>query len=156
MALAVGDRAPNFSLFDQNNVKHSLHEYTDNWLVLYFYPKDDTPGCTVEACGFRDEFAELKKVASVLGISADDTLSHSTFAKKYSLPFPLLADTNKEMIKAYDVWKPKKMFGKEFWGIQRKTVLVDPDGTIAHIFNSVKPDGHAAQVIKKITALKNA
>lgn len=154
MTLTVGNPAPDFSLYDQNDVRHSLSKYASRWLVIYFYPKDDTPGCTTEACGFRDEYAELKEIASLVGVSADDTASHREFAKKYSLPFPLLADPNKEMIKAYDAWKPKKMFGKEFWGIQRKTVIINPEGRIAHIFNSVKPDNHAAQVIKKITALK--
>lgn len=154
MSLQTGNSAPDFSLSDQDGKVHTLADYQGHWLVIYFYPKDDTPGCTTEACSFRDEFTALKKVAALVGVSVDDAVSHAQFAKKYSLPFPLLADIEKIMVKKYDAWKPKKMFGKEFLGVQRKTVIVDPSGKVAHVWNSVKPEGHATAVLKKVASLQ--
>ena len=150
----VGTPAPAFSLPDQTGKVHTLGDYLGKWIVLYFYPKDDTPGCTKEACGFRDmhkEFAVHNAV--ILGISADNEESHHAFAAKYTLPFTLLADTQKEVIKDYGVWVEKNMYGKKSMGIQRTTFLIHPDGTIVKIYKTVKVEEHSAIVLKDIESL---
>jgi len=144
----IGDKAPDFSLADQNGATHSLKQYTGKWVVLYFYPKDDTPGCTKEACSFRDNLgAVTKKGAVILGVSSDSTASHRKFADKYSLPFPLLSDPDKAVINAYGVWKEKSMYGKKTMGVERSTFLIGPDGKIAHEWRKVKVDGHTEEVL---------
>lgn len=140
-----------FSLPDQNGKIHKLSDYKGKWVVLYFYPKDDTPGCTKEACGFRDGTDELKKLgAAVLGVSADSITSHKKFADKHHLNFPLLSDENKEVIKKYGAWGKKKFLGKEFEGILRITYLINPQGEIVKKFEKVKPDIHAKEIIEEI------
>jgi peroxiredoxin Q/BCP len=150
----VGSKAPDFNLKDQEGKTHRLSDYRGRWVVLYFYPKDDTPGCTKEACQFRDQHADFSKInAAVLGVSPDDEASHAKFAKKFSLPFPLLADTDKTLCQAYDVWKEKNMYGIKRMGVVRTTVLIDPRGNIAHRWNNVKVDGHDQAILARIAEL---
>jgi len=142
-----GKKAPNFTLVDQEEKSHSLKDYLGKKVVLYFYPKDNTPGCTKEACNFRDEYSEFKKKNIViLGVSADSVKSHKNFSSKYELPFPLLSDENKEMIEAYGVWKEKSMYGKKYMGIERTTVVIDESGVVKKIFSKVKVEGHNEEV----------
>ena len=134
---------------------HSLNEYRGKWVLIYFYPKDDTPGCTVEACGFRDRMKELqKRNIALLGVSKDSVESHQKFVKKYSLPFPLLVDPEKTMIEEYGAWGEKKFLGKTFMGIFRMSYLIDPEGKIAKVYEKVKSEGHAEEVLKDIEALQ--
>ncbi len=145
--LQAGDVAPAFGLANQDGQMVNLKDFAGKRVVLYFYPKDDTPGCTKEACGFRDalpSFADLEAV--VLGISKDSVASHKKFAEKYQLPFALLSDEDLEVCKAYGVYQLKKNFGKESWGIVRSTFLIDRDGTVAKAWRNVKVDGHVDQV----------
>lgn len=136
---------------------HKLSDYQGRWLVLYFYPKDDTPGCTKEACSFRDEQATLKKLgAVVLGVSADDTKSHAKFAEKFNLNFPLLADPSAEMIKSYGAWGKKNLYGKEYEGVLRQTFIVDPKGNVARVWEKVKPEDHALDVAEALRELQKA
>ncbi|MGE5541160.1 MAG: thioredoxin-dependent thiol peroxidase [Bacillota bacterium] len=144
----VGTAAPDFTLLDQDGKEHRLSAYRGKWVLIYFYPKDDTPGCTKEACAIRDadpDFSTLDAV--VLGISADSVKSHKKFAEKYELTFPLLADEDKTVINAYGVWGLKKFMGREYEGILRTSFLVDPNGKIAYVYEKVKPEQHAAEVI---------
>lgn len=150
----AGQPAPAFSLNDQDGKTHTLADYKGKWVTIYFYPKDDTPGCTTEACQFRDEFGVLKKKnVVVLGVSPDDEKSHGKFAKKFSLPFPLLADTEKKMCEAYGVWGEKSMYGKKYMGVLRTTYLIDAKGKVAFRWDKVKADGHAAEVLAKLGEL---
>ena len=136
---------------DQNGKIHNLSDYKGSWVVLYFYPKDDTPGCTKEACNFRDSLHELqKKGAVVLGISKDSVTSHKKFAEKYNLNFPLLSDENYGVIKLYKAWGVKKFMGREFEGIIRTTYLIDPDGEIKKVYKNVNPTIHAGEIIKDL------
>lgn len=152
--LKVGDSAPDFVLKDENGHKHSLSAYQGQPVVLYFYPKDDTPGCTTEACNFRDDYSAYKDVdVAILGVSIDDEDSHKDFKEKFNLPFNLLADVDKEVVNLYDVWGKKKMYGREYDGIFRTTFLIDPDGNIAKIFENVKPSIHSEEVLNAIEAL---
>lgn len=150
--------APDFSLQDQDGTQHSLNDYKGRWVVLYFYPKDDTPGCTTEACSFRDEREAIAEYgnAVVVGISADSVASHKKFANKYGLSFTLLSDPTHKAIKAYKAWQPKKMFGREFLGIVRKTVIIDPSCLIAKEYPTVDPKAHAAEIIKDLQALQSS
>ena len=149
--LEEGKEAPPFKLFDQDGKLHSLKDYFGEKVVLYFYPKDNTPGCTKEACSFRDEFAVFKKSnVVILGISADAVKSHKNFSEKFSLPFPLLSDESKEMIENYGVWKEKSMYGKKYMGIERTTVIVDESGKIKKIFPKVKIEGHTEEVLEAL------
>ena len=150
-------QAPNFSLQDQNGEQHTLTSYAGRWVVLYFYPKDDTPGCTTEACSFRDEREAIAEYgnAVVIGISADSVVSHKKFAAKHKLTFTLLSDPSHRAIKAYDAWQPKKMFGREFLGIVRKTVIINPNGLIAKEYPSVDPKTHAAEIIRDLQTLQS-
>lgn len=146
-----GKKAPPFKLFDQDGKAHSLKDYLGKKIVLYFYPKDNTPGCTKEACNFRDEFAVFKKSnAVILGVSADAVKSHKNFSEKFSLPFPLLSDESKEMIENYGVWKEKSMYGKKYMGIERTTVIIDESGKIKKIFPKVKVEGHTEEVLEAL------
>lgn len=146
-----GKLSPSFSLADQDGKTHSLKDYLGKKVVLYFYPKDNTPGCTTEACSFRDEFSDFKKVnAIILGVSADAVKSHKKFSEKFSLPFPLLSDESKKMIEAYGVWKEKSMYGKKYMGIERTTVIIDEKGKIKKIFPKVKVEGHTEEVLEAL------
>ena len=149
--LQIGDKAPDFSLPDQDGQTVSLKSLKGKQVVLYFYPKDDTPGCTKEACGFRDSLKAIAKTNTVvLGVSMDDAESHRKFIKKYSLPFPLLCDEDGTISKAYGVYKEKNMYGKKFWGIERTTFIIDSEGKIAKIFPRVQVDGHSAEVLETL------
>jgi thioredoxin-dependent peroxiredoxin len=144
-------KAPAFSLPDQNGTLHSLEEYTNTWRVVYFYPKDDTPGCTIEACNFRDSMSELKKFGiHIFGISKDTVQSHKKFADKFQLNFPLLSDVSTETIKAYGAWAPKKFMGREFLGIVRKTYLINPVGDIIKTYEGMKLEQHAQEILQDI------
>ena len=146
--LKPGDAAPDFSGVNENNEPISLKDFTGKKLVLYFYPKDDTPGCTATACSLRDEYQFLgQKNYAVVGVSADDQASHAKFASKYELPFPLLADTNKTIIQAYDVWGKKMFMGKIYDGIIRTTFVISEDGTIEQVIHSVDTASHAQQIL---------
>ena len=146
--------APYFSLPDQDNTLHTSTQYLGQWVILYFYPKDDTPGCTAEACSFRDEYELLtKKGAVILGVSTDSVKSHAKFAKKYQLPFPLLSDCEHQVIEAYNAYGPKKFMGRSFMGTQRKTVLISPEGEIIQEYPQVTPTTHAAELSKEIDRL---
>lgn len=145
-------KAPDFSIADSEGVIHSLSDYHGRWLVLYFYPKDDTPGCTVEACAMRDARDELTELgAEVVGISMDEAASHERFKAKHNLNFTLLSDPDKKVIKAYGTWG-KKMFGKE--GILRRTFIIDPDGQVVKVYGRVTPLGHGNQVVEELKRLQ--
>jgi peroxiredoxin Q/BCP len=147
--LEVGLKAPEFSLVSTEGKKISLRDFRGKKVVLYFYPKDMTPGCTTEACSFRDNIGAIRrKGAEVIGISADDVDLHKKFTAKYSLPFLLLSDEKREVVKAYGVWKNKSLYGRIFKGIERTTFIIDEEGTIAHIFPKVRVDGHTEEVLK--------
>jgi thioredoxin-dependent peroxiredoxin len=145
--LQIGDKAPDFSLPDQNGQTVSLKSLKGKQVVLYFYPKDDTPGCTKEACGFRDSLSAIEKANTVvLGVSMDDAESHQKFIKKYGLPFTLLCDEDGKVSKAYGVYKKKNMYGKTYWGIERSTFIIDETGKLKGLFRKVKVDGHVGEV----------
>lgn len=149
---AVPYSAPNFTLKDSDGKAHSLADYSGRWLILYFYPKDDTPGCTIEACSFRDSHEQLlSKKAVVVGVSRDGADSHSAFTASYSLPFTLLSDPDHKTMDAYGAWG-KKMFGTE--GVQRKTYIINPDGMVVKVYGRVIPTGHAAQVLAELEKLQ--
>ena len=151
---SIDRSAPEFSLLDQNGHPCALADFLGKWVVLYFYPKDDTPGCTKEACGFRDGFARFKRRGVVvLGISADSVKKHAKFVEKYELPFLLLADEQKTVVEQYGVWVKKKFMGREYMGILRTTFLIDPAGKIAKIYENVKPEGHAEEVLAEVLRL---
>lgn len=146
-------KAPDFTLPDQNGTMHSLSEYAGTWLILYFYPEDDTPGCTLEACAFRDDYALLReKGLEVVGISKDSVASHAKFAEKHRLNFTLLADESKAVLTAYGAWGPQKFLGHEYVGTARKTFLINPDGEIVREYPKVIPVGHSMQILKDFEA----
>ena len=147
--LKIGDNAPDFCVINENNDKISLSNFKGKKLILYFYPKDSTPGCTAESCNLRDNYSELLDLGyDVLGVSADNSSSHQKFIAKNELPFHLLSDTEKEVIKAYDVWGPKKFMGKEYEGIHRTTFVIDENGLIERIFTKVNTKEHTAQILE--------
>lgn len=146
--LKEGDKAPDFTLPDQSGKMVSLKSLRGQRVILYFYPKDDTPGCTKEACGFRDSLKAFQKAdAVVLGVSNDDAASHQKFIKKYNLPFTLLSDGDAAVSKAYGVYKEKNMYGRTYWGIERSTFVIDEKGALKAIFRKVKVDGHIEEVM---------
>ncbi len=146
--IGEGETAPDFSLWASDGKTHTLSEFRGKKVVLYFYPKDNTPGCTVEACSFRDENAKfLKKKAVVLGISPDNFRSHADFSGKYSLPFLLLSDSDHSVAKAYGVWQNRGIFG---WGISRSTFIIDARGKIKKVITNIVPEGHAKAVLKLV------
>jgi peroxiredoxin Q/BCP len=145
--LEIGKKAPSFSLNDSNEEKVSLNDFKGKKVVLYFYPKDMTSGCTQEACDFRDAFPDFRKIKTVvLGVSIDSTLSHKKFADKYNLPFTLLSDEKKIVVEKYGVWKEKIMYGRKYMGIERTTFIIDEEGKIQNIFPKVKVAGHVNEV----------
>lgn len=149
--LKVGIKAPAFSLMNQNGEKISLKDYLGKKIVLYFYPKDNTSGCTKEACNFRDAFPKFKKTdAIILGISPDSVDSHKKFAEKYQLNFNLLADEEKKVVQLYGVWKEKSMYGRKYMGVERTTFIIDEKGRIKNIFTKVKVDGHDKEVLEAL------
>jgi peroxiredoxin Q/BCP len=149
-----GQKAPAFTLAADDGKKVKLSDFAGKPVVLYFYPKDDTPGCTREACAFRDASAPLKKAgAVVLGVSADDTASHVKFRDKYKLNFPLLSDTDHKVAEKYGAWREKNMYGKISLGIQRSTFLIDPAGKVAKVWKRVQVDGHDQKVLESLKAL---
>ena len=155
MSVEVGDKAPDFTLPADRGGKVSLKELKGKTVVLYFYPKDDTSGCTAEACAFRDALPDFAKVkAAVVGISRDSVASHDKFAKKFNLPFPLASDEDGKVCQAYGVWVEKSMYGKKYMGIERSTFLIDGKGVVRKVWRKVKVDRHADQVLGAARALK--
>lgn len=155
MTLPEKTKAPDFELPDQDGKIHALKDYLGKWVVLYFYPKDDTPGCTTEACNFRDDYSQYEKEDIViLGVSKDSTKSHAKFIEKYQLPFPLLADEEHKTIEAYQSWGLKKMMGREYMGTLRNSYLIDPEGMIAKAYPNVKPADHSAEILADLQELK--
>ncbi len=152
--LQIGQKAPNFSAQDQNSDTVSLDDFCDRWLVLYFYPKDDTPGCTVEATDFtalKEQFTELG--AAIVGVSSDSAESHCKFIAKHNLGLQLISDPERQVTEAYNVWRLKKFMGKEYMGVVRSTFLITPDGKLAHIWHNVRAKGHAEKVLQKLAEL---
>jgi len=151
--MEINTKAPNFTLPDENGNPVSLEQFRGQTVVLFFYPRADTPGCTIEACGFRDAFKKLQKAGLVvLGISPDTPKAQLKFKEKYDLPYTLLADDKKEVARKFDVLKEKNMYGKKVIGIVRSTFLIGPEGKIVHIFSPVKPEGHAEEVLAEVKA----
>jgi peroxiredoxin Q/BCP len=149
-----GKKAPSFSLPDQEGKKHSLADYAGQPVVLYFYPKDDTPGCTKESCAFQDNLPKFKKSkAAVLGVSVLNSASKAKFADKYGLEFPLLADEDHAMMEKFGVWQEKSMYGKKYMGVARTTYLIGPDGKVVKRWDGVKVDGHAEEVLAAVQQL---
>jgi len=156
--MKVNDKAPEFTLPDQNGEEISLKQFRGKYVVLYFYPRADTPGCTIEACEFRDSYKKMQKSGAILlGISPDTSKAQDKFAKKLDLPFTLLADADKKVAIAYETLKEKNMYGKKVMGVARMTFIIGPDGKIIHIFDKVKPEGHAEEVLEYLKgAMKGA
>ncbi len=153
MPIQNGIPAPDFELMDENSIPRKLSDYLGKPVVLYFYPKDDTPGCTTEACAFRDDYGEYEKAGVViLGVSPDSPKAHTKFKQKYNLPFTLLADENHAVCLLYGVWGPKKYMGKSYDGVYRTTFLIGADGNIIRVYENVKPDGHSRQILADLTA----
>ena len=150
--LEVGTKAPAFELPDQNGVIHTLEQYRGKKVVLYFYPKDNTPGCSKQACGFSERYPQFReKGAVVLGVSKDSVASHKKFEEKYGLAFPLLSDPERKVIEAYDVWKEKKNYGKVSMGVVRTTYLIDENGVIEKVFKKVKAADNPAQMLEELS-----
>ena len=153
--ITVGKKAPAFSLLAIDGGKKKLGDYAGKWLVLYFYPKDDTPGCTVEACDFSSGLKQFEKLeAAVAGVSPDDAASHRKFIDKFKLKIELLSDPDHEVIEKYGAWGEKNMYGKKSMGVIRSTVLIDPEGKVAHHWSKVKAEGHADEVRAKLAELR--
>ena len=154
MSLRIGSVAPDFTLPDQDGKPHSLAEHRGRWVLLYFYPKDDTPGCTTEACTIRDRYTSFgAQQVIVFGVSTDTPASHKKFVEKYGLPFPLLADQEKKVVRAYRVWGKKKFLGREYTGTRRTSFLIDPKGKVAKIYEDVKPAAHVDEVLSDQSSL---
>ncbi|MCK5428006.1 MAG: thioredoxin-dependent thiol peroxidase [Anaerolineales bacterium] len=149
MPISSGIPAPDFTLLDETETEHKLSDYRGNPVVLYFYPKDDTPGCTTEACNFRDDYSAYQEAGvTILGVSPDSPKRHANFKAKYDLPFTLLADAEHEVCELYGVWGLKKSFGREYEGVFRTTFLISPEGKIIKVFKNVKPADHSAEVLQ--------
>lgn len=155
MTIQAGASAPDFEMMDDENVVHRLSDYRGKVVILYFYPKDDTPGCTTEACNFRDDYSAYERAGVVLlGVSPDGVKSHAKFKEKFQLPFPLLADEGHKVSDMYGVWGLKKFMGRQYEGVLRTTFLIDGDGTIQHVYENVKPAGHSAEILEKLAGMK--
>ena len=153
MAIPAGIPAPDFELPDDTGTPRKLSDYRGRSVILYFYPKDDTPGCTKEACNFRDDYSAYEKAGvAVLGVSPDDVKSHAKFKKKFQLPFPLLADEGHKVCDLYGVWGPKKFMGREYEGVLRTTFLIDENGKIVRVFENVRPAEHSAELLSELGA----
>jgi thioredoxin-dependent peroxiredoxin len=151
MPVSENQPAPDFVLKDENGTERSLAEFRGKPVILYFYPKDDTPGCTTEACNFRDDYSAYEEAGVViLGVSPDSPKSHTKFKTKYDLPFTLLADQDHEVAEKYGVWGPKKFMGREYEGVMRTTFLIDGDGNVKRVFENVKPADHSAEVLQAL------
>ncbi len=149
-------KAKEFELSDQDGIVRKLSDYSGKWVLLYFYPKDDTPGCTIEACSLRDNFHQLESYGvQILGVSKDNIKSHKKFADKYNLNFPILSDESTEIIKSYGAWGKKKFMGREFEGIFRKSFLIDERQEIVKIYENVNPTKHAGEILDDVKLLKN-
>lgn len=156
MKLSIGDQAPAFSLPDHTGTVHSLKDQKGKWVLLYFYPKDNTPGCTVQACSMRDNYPTFKKLGlTVFGVSTDSQKSHGKFVEKFDLPFTLLADEEKTLVQAYGVWDKKKFMGREYMGTKRWSFLINPDGKIAKVYEDVKPAKHVDDVLADLKSLSH-
>jgi len=154
MPVSAGNPAPDFELLDDTGNLLRLKDYRGRPVILYFYPADDTSGCTKEACNFRDDYSAYQKSGvTILGVSPDSVKSHGKFKQKYQLPFPLLADEGHKICNAYGVWGPKKLMGRDYEGVLRTTFLIDKNGSIAHVFENVRPSEHSAEVLKKLNSL---
>jgi len=154
MTISAGISAPDFTLRDETDTPRKLSDFHGKPVVLYFYPKDDTPGCTTEACNFRDDYSAYEKAdVTILGVSPDSPGSHAKFKKKFSLPFSLLADEGHKICDQYEVWGPKKFMGREYDGVMRTTFLIDRKGNIARVFENVRPAEHSAEVISAIESI---
>ena len=148
MPIQQGNLAPDFELLDETGESRRLKDFRGKPVVLYFYPKDDTPGCTTEACNFRDDYSAFQKAGvTILGVSPDSTISHSKFKEKYDLPFPLLADSDHKICQLYGVWGQKKSMGREYMGVLRTTYLIDSKGLVERVFENVKPSDHSEEVL---------
>lgn len=157
MNLKIGAKAPDFKLQDQEGKVHKLSDYLGKKVLVYFYPRDNTPGCTKEACGIRDNFPAFEKLsAKVLGISTDTTQSHKKFRDKFNLPFTLLANPDKKVVKLYGVWKVKKFMGRQYFGTVRTSFLIDKEGQIIKIYKNVKPPAHAKEVLSDMSTVENS
>ena len=155
MPIKSGVKAPEFTLSDETNIPRKLADYAGHALVLYFYPKDDTPGCTKEACNFRDDYSAYEKTGVViLGVSPDSPASHARFKEKYQLPFALLSDPGHKVCDLYGTWGPKKFMGRGFDGVLRTTFLIGPDGMIVKVFENVRPAEHSAEILKALALQK--
>lgn len=155
MDLNIGDRAPDFALANQDGNNVGLKDFAGKWVVLYFYPKDNTPGCTIEGIEFSSTIGEFRKAgAEIIGVSPDSVKSHCNFIEKQKLKITLLSDESREMLKKYGVWGKKKFMGREYEGVLRTTFLIDPKGKIAHIWENVSVKGHAKEVLEKVKRLK--
>jgi thioredoxin-dependent peroxiredoxin len=153
MPISSGIPAPDFELLDDTNTPRKLSDYRGRNVVLYFYPADDTPGCTKEACNFRDDYSAYEKAdVVILGVSPDDVASHARFKKKFQLPFPLLADEGHKVCDLYGVWGPKKSFGREYDGVIRTTFLIDENGNVVNVFENVRPSEHSTEVLSSLGA----
>ncbi len=153
--IKIGSKAPNFDLPDEDNKHYQLTDFSGKWLLIYFYPKDDTPGCTVEACTFRDAQEQFNQMdANIVGISCDSVASHKKFAQKHALPFVLLSDTEKKTVSDYGVWQKKKFMGREFMGIVRSSFLIAPEGLVQKIYEKVNPLTHTKEVLTDIQKLQ--
>ncbi|MFN2198737.1 MAG: thioredoxin-dependent thiol peroxidase [Anaerolineales bacterium] len=157
MALSPGIPAPEFTLFDENGESHSLADYRGKPVVLYFYPKDDTPGCTKEACNFRDDYSAYQNAGvTILGVSPDSPKSHLKFKQKYDLPFTLLADEDHAVCDLYEAWGPKNRYGRTYEGVLRTTYVIAADGSILKVFEKVRPAEHSAEVLAVLGAEASA
>lgn len=153
MVLSAGNQAPDFELMDNEGNLHTLSDYQGQTIVVYFYPKDDTPGCTKEACSFRDAYADFREAGvEVIGISPDNEKSHSKFIQKYELPFVLLSDPDHQVCEAFGVWGLKKYMGREYEGVYRTTFVIGPDGVIKRVYENVKPADHSHEVLAEVLA----
>jgi peroxiredoxin Q/BCP len=153
MPIAAGVEAPEFTLLDETGTERTLSSYRGAPVILYFYPKDDTPGCTTEACNFRDDYSVYEQAGvRILGVSPDSPKSHAKFKAKYDLPFTLLADTDHKVCEAYGVWGLKKRYGREYEGVYRTTFIIDDQGKISSVFENVKPADHSTEILEALQA----